>query len=75
MTTEEEKIVSLALSNPKFRQKLLDPNIKNDQFFPQYGLKVTPQTNLIDKTVLLRQIDALMSRAAWCVGNACGVGT
>ena len=77
MATESsiDKVISLALSNPKFRSQLLDPKVDNNELFKKYGITPTPDLLSLNKDRLADLIKARLESAGWCVGNACGLGT
>lgn len=70
-----DKVISLALSNPKFRSQLLDPKVDNTELFRKYGITPTPELVSLNKQRLTDLINARLDSAGWCVGNACGLGT
>jgi hypothetical protein len=77
MPTESsiDRVISLALSNPKFRSQLLDPKVDNSELLRKYGIEPTPELVSLNKDRLADLIKARLDAVGWCVGNACGLGT
>ena len=70
-----DKVISLALSNPKFRTQLLDPKVDNKTLLTKYSIEPTPDVLALSKERLAEIITSGLDSVGWCVGNACGVGT
>lgn len=75
MVSETDKVIGLALSNPKFRKQLLDPKVNNRTLLKKYGIKPTAQLMHLNKAELTKLIDRKIGVVSWCVGNLCGLGT
>jgi hypothetical protein len=70
----KDRVIGIALSNPKFRKQLLDPNVDNKDLLKEYGITPTPDLVSMDKEKMLSEIKKKLGQTAWCIGNACGVG-
>jgi len=73
-STTTDRVIGLALSNPKFRKQLLDSNIDNKELLKKYGIKPTPDLLKLDKDKLADVLKSKLDQVAWCIGNACGKG-
>jgi len=73
-TDDVNQVIGLALSNPRFRNQLLDPHVNNATLLQAYGLPVTPATLQLDHAQLTDSIRDGLGAASWCIGNACGGG-
>jgi hypothetical protein len=73
-TNAMDRVIGIALSNPKFRKQLLAPNIDNESLFKRYGIKATPELLKLDKTRLVKAIESRLDLVAWCGYNVCGGG-
>jgi hypothetical protein len=71
-----DKVLGLALSNPKFRTQLLDPSIDQTKLLKKYNLKFPAGSPRLDKGTLVSAFKAKLDLPLrWCVGNICGLGT